>query len=123
MAIINDLSARYANDVAADAAFVAAGWAKSEGVMYYDTTLNQFKRWDAVLSAWVFDAGTISGGNAFPGIETMQALFVDQGTNVAVDGSATSPFHSIASAYAAAKLLAPTVTNQIAIIITFKILP
>jgi hypothetical protein len=117
MAIINDLSARYANDVAADAAFVAAGWAKSEGVMYYDTTLNQFKRWDAVLSAWVFDAGTISGGTAFPGIETMQALFVDQGTNVAQNGSATSPYHSIASAYAAAKLLAPTVTKQIAIII------
>lgn len=117
MAIINDLSARYANDGAADAAFVAAGWAKSEGVMYYDTTLNQFKRWDAVLSAWVFDAGTISGGDAFPGIETMQALFVDQGTNVAEDGSATSPFHSVASAYAAAKLLVPTEADQIAIII------
>jgi len=56
MANINDLAGSWATDALADAAFVAAGWAKSDGVQYYDTTLQVIKRWDATLAAWIVEA-------------------------------------------------------------------
>lgn len=116
MARINDLAGRYADDATADAAFVANGWDKSEGVVYYDTTLSQFKKWDEVASAWVFDAGTPGGGDpAFPGIETANCVFVDKGTNVVEDGSAQFPFHTIQDAVTAAVALVPSVTNPVTI--------
>lgn len=116
MARINDLAGRYADDATADAAFVANGWDKSEGVVYYDTTLSQFKKWDEVASAWVFDAGTPGGGDpAFPGIETVNCVFVDKGTNAAEDGSAQFPFHTIQDAVTAAVALVPSVTNPVTI--------
>lgn len=56
MARINDLAGSWATDALADAAFVAAGWAKSDGVQYYDTTLLVIKRWDATLAEWIVES-------------------------------------------------------------------
>lgn len=56
MALVNDLAGAWATDALADAAFVAAGWAKSDGVQYYDSTLEVIKRWDASLAEWIVEA-------------------------------------------------------------------
>lgn len=56
MARINDLAGAFADDATADAAFVAAGWAKSDGVQYYDTTLEIIKRWSEALGEWTTGA-------------------------------------------------------------------
>ena len=52
---INDLLGNYANDAAADSAITTYGWAKSNGMMYYDSTLGMFKRWSTTLSLWVVE--------------------------------------------------------------------
>lgn len=55
---INDLAGSWASDAAADAAFTAAGWAKSDGVRYYNTSVAQMKIWNASKSAWVYESGS-----------------------------------------------------------------
>jgi hypothetical protein len=58
-----------------------------------------------------------AGGGALPSLPGItKTIFVDKGSNVPVDGSIQQPYHDLATAIAAAVLLAPSVANRIAII-------
>ena len=56
LALIGEAYMQLGDARKADAAFAAAGWAKSDGVQYYDTTLEVIKRWDATLAEWTIEA-------------------------------------------------------------------
>lgn len=116
MAIINDLGGSYAGDAAADAGFIAKGWAKSNGVMYYDTVPGQFKRWDAALGVWTIDTG---GYNSFPGIQ--RTLFVTKTTTswYTQNGTPQFPYRTIQAALTAAAALGtpPSAANPVTILV------
>jgi len=116
MAQINDLSASYADNAAADAGFIAKGWAKSHGVMYYDTTFGQFKRWDAVLGVWTIDTG---GYNSQPGIQRTLFVIKRAAPYYTPDGTPQFPFVSIQAALTAAAALGtlPSAANPVTILV------
>jgi len=117
-ALVCDLVGDYADDASADAAIAAAGWTKSDGIQYYNTTDNCFKQWSVTAAAWLSGAGG-GGSNSFPGIESNNVLFVDVDSTAvgSGDGSAQAPYQQISTAYTQAKTMSPDVDNPIDIIV------
>jgi len=105
----------FADDAAVDAFMAAIPWTRQRGNLYYNSTDGNLMFWDG--AAWIAWTAGGGGGGAFPGIELEQVIFVDEGSNVAEDGSAASPYQTIAAAYTQAKTLAPTVTNPVTVFI------